>query len=150
MKQFRLLMVLSVASLLASCGRPESSSLESAQIAAQSHASEVVVLSHKVVGVNGGINPSARASQVSVVIQAGSNECMASGSEFSLERVVNANVIHLVVKRINKDIRPVMCPMNYMPVFKTLSTVIRSTSGRLPAVAIDNFKSMNNTLRITL
>lgn len=149
MKHVSLLMVLSVATLFASCGRPESSS-ESSLAAAQSKASEVVVLSHKVIAVNGGINPSARASQVSVVVQAGSNECMASGSEFSLERVVKANVIHLVVKRSNKDIRPIMCPMNYMPVFKTLSTVIRSTSGRAPAIAIDNYKSMNNTLRITL
>ena len=144
------LMVFSIVTMLVSCGRPESSSLEGTANGAQTQGTEVVVLSHKVVGANGGINPSARASEVSVVVQAGSNACMASGSEFSLERVTKANVIHLIVKRTNANIKPVMCPMNYMPVYKTLSIVIRSTEGRVPAVAIDNYKSMNNTLRIKL
>ena len=146
-----LLMVLSLTAMLASCGRSESSSIESAPNAAQTNGSEVVVLSHKVIGANGGINPTARASEVSVAFQAGSNACVAGLSEFSLVRVVKANVIHLVVKRtINTKIGSVMCPMNYMPVFQTLSTVIRSTEGHVPAVAIDNYKSMSNTLRITL
>ncbi len=143
------LMVLTSVVMLASCGRPASSDLASSN-PGQVEGTSVVVVSHKVVGVNPGINPNARASKVSLVVQAGTNECMARGKEFVVARVQKAGVIHLVVKELTKNIEPEMCTMEYKPVYAVVSTVIRGVEGQTPKVVIDNYKSFNNSLQVKI
>ena len=142
-----LAMVLSTVAVLASCGRTNTAETGSALAATASAA--VVVEGFESRPVNGGINPTARANEISVSFRAGSNPCVASMNEYAIKQITKGSEVHIVVTSTRAKAAPRACTMEYAPVYKTLSTTVFSGT-RSVKVIVDNVKVLGKNVSVQL
>lgn len=146
----KLVMVLSMFALLASCGQNSSSESQTAS-ASEVKSALVVVQGFKAEPVNAGINPAHGAVEVSVGFIAGSNSCVAAAYDYAIEQTRVGKVIHIEVKsKLNPLYAFRACTAEYMPVSKNLKTVVRFNVWDDVTIYVDNVKSVGNHVKVKI
>ena len=142
-----LVMILSTVAALTSCGRSNTAD-SSAELAA-TVASPVVVDSYGSRPVNGGINPMARANEISVSFRSGSNPCMATMHEYAIKQITKGSEVHIIVTSTPAKGAPRACTMQFQPVYASLSTTVYSGTKNV-TIIVDNVTSMGKNVVVKL
>lgn len=141
MKHF--VMALSMIAVLASCG--QSNMDTSGSVLAATAVTPVVVDEFDSRPVNGGINPSARAVEVSVSFRAGSNACFASMKKYEIKQINKGSEVHIVVNSVATKANRLACPMVFAPVQASLSTTVFSGTKNVKII-VDNVKVLGKNV----
>ncbi|MBF0362325.1 MAG: hypothetical protein HQK49_15015 [Oligoflexia bacterium] len=107
---------------------------------------KAIILDLATAPVNGGINPLFRGVKIEGKVMLGANNCQATGVTAEINIYTDADgITHLeAIRVINKKLQPLMCTMEYMPVYFNFTKEIRTTK----AIIIHNVEQLDSDVTL--